>query len=362
MAEGTGMKIRLKGLNRAKKKLADGSTATYYYAWKGGPRLSGEPGSPEFIAAFNEAVRVKIPQKTGQLDSIFDRFLDSSEFTRLADNTQRDYRSHIAALAAKFGDFPIAALSDQRSRGVFLEYRDEVEKTSARTADYRFSVFARVLSWASKGRGIIKRNPLESIGRVYRSERRDAIWSAHDEARFLKFAPAHLHLALLLALWTGQRQGDLLRLTWAAYDGKTITVRQNKTGARMRIPVGGPLRPALDALRGDDFDAILTNARGVKWTPDGFRTSWAKACKKADISGVTFHDLRGTAVTRLALAGCEIPEIAAITGHSLRDAGAILESHYLARDPKLGESAIRKLEKALQESQPDSQLGIRDID
>ena len=32
-------------------------------------------------------------------------------------------------------------------------------------------------------------------------------------------APAHLHLPLLLALWTGQRQGDLLRLPWSAYDG-----------------------------------------------------------------------------------------------------------------------------------------------
>ena len=60
--------------------------------------------------------------------------------------------------------------------------------------------------------------------------------------------------------------------------------------------------------------------------------------------GVTFHDLRGTAVTRLAMAGCTEAEIATITGHSLRDVRAILDMHYLARDPALGESAIRKLE------------------
>ena len=60
--------------------------------------------------------------------------------------------------------------------------------------------------------------------------------------------------------------------------------------------------------------------------------------------GVTFHDLRGTAVTRLALVGCTVPEIAAITGHSLRDVGAILGAHYFNRDPALAESAIRKLE------------------
>ena len=60
---------------------------------------------------------------------------------------------------------------------------------------------------------------------------------------------------------------------------------------------------------------------------------------------LTFHDLRGTAVTRLAKAGCTVPEIATITGHSLKDVGTILDSHYLSRDHALGESAIRKLEK-----------------
>jgi integrase len=70
-----------------------------------------------------------------------------------------------------------------------------------------------------------------------------------------------------------------------------------------------------------------------------------KACKRAGIVGVTFHDLRGTAVTRLALAQCTEAEIATITGHSLRTVRAILDTHYLARDPALGESAITKLEQ-----------------
>ena len=59
---------------------------------------------------------------------------------------------------------------------------------------------------------------------------------------------------------------------------------------------------------------------------------------------MTFHDLRGTAVTRLAIAGCTVPEISTITGHSLRGARAILDTHYLSRDQALGESAITKLE------------------
>jgi hypothetical protein len=58
---------------------------------------------------------------------------------------------------------------------------------------------------------------------------------------------------------------------------------------------------------------------------------------------VTFHDLRGTAVTRLALAGCTELEIADITGHSVGGVKAILDRRYLCRDGSLADNAIRKL-------------------
>jgi hypothetical protein len=59
---------------------------------------------------------------------------------------------------------------------------------------------------------------------------------------------------------------------------------------------------------------------------------------------LTFNDLRGTAVTRLALAECTEAEIATISGHSLRDVRSILDSSYLNRDPELAENVIKKLE------------------
>ena len=110
------------------------------------------------------------------------------------------------------------------------------------------------------------------------------------------------------------------------------------------IKVGAPLKVALDAAA-TRSTIILTNSDGKPWTSDGFRASWGKACKAAGIIGVTFNDLRGTAVTRLALVGATEAEIATITGHSLRGVRAILDTHYLSRDPKLGDSAITKLEK-----------------
>ena len=102
---------------------------------------------------------------------------------------------------------------------------------------------------------------------------------------------------------------------------------------------------------------MLANGDGQPWSPDGFRSSLRKACAAAGVIGVTFHDLRGTAVKRLALAGCSEMEIVTLTGHSLRDVGAILDAHYLNRDPALAENAVRKLEKRNKNSQLSAQLG-----
>ena len=55
------MRVPLKGINRKRKQLADGSWKTYYWAWKGGPPLRGEYGTAEFHASFNEAVRTETP-------------------------------------------------------------------------------------------------------------------------------------------------------------------------------------------------------------------------------------------------------------------------------------------------------------
>ena len=343
------VRVRLKGVNHATKRLANGTLRTYWYAWRGGPPLHGEPGSPEFVASYNQAVATKTAPPRGTLLAVLHAYQISEDFLRLADSTRRSYVALIMRIEKAFADFPLAAMIDRRTRGVFKEWRDRVAIDSGRRqADYAWTVLARVLSWGLD-RGLVASNPCEKGGRLYRGSRADKIWTTDDEATFLARAPAHLHLPLLLALWTGQRQGDLLRLPWSAYDGTHIRLQQSKSGRRVVILAGAPLKAALDAAP-KRSTIMLTNSEGKPWTSDGFRASWRKACAIAGITGVTFHDLRGTAVTRLALVGASEAEIATITGHSLRDVHAILDAHYLARDPKLGESAIRKLERGTKSS------------
>ncbi len=64
---------------------------------------------------------------------------------------------------------------------------------------------------------------------------------------------------------------------------------------------------------------------------------------RAGIRGLTFHDLRGTAVVTLARAGCNEVQIYSITGHKPGDVRAIRTAHYLPRDAEVARDAIAKL-------------------
>ena len=156
--------------------------------------------------------------------------------------------------------------------------------------------------------------------------------------------------ALEDAIETGhvRQRGVVLRLPWSAFDGELIRLTQSKTGAKVVIPVVGELREALTrAPRRSPI--MLTNQDGQPWTQDGFRSSWRKACLRAGIESLTFHDLRGTAVTRLFLARFTHAQIAGITGQSTPDVANIIDRHYLSREAIKG--AMEAMSKAASEAE-----------
>lgn len=342
------MRVKLKGVAKTSKTLADGTTRTYYYAWRGGPLLAKDgvalqdPHAPEFHVAYTDAHRERLRRPEGDMASLIGLYRESSDFKLAGDRSRDEYRRYLDIIDKEFGTMPLSAIENIRARGKFKAWRGTMADTP-RKADYAWSTLARVLSVA-KDNGLISTNVCERGGRLYKSDRKENIWDAETIRAMLAESSRPLQVALMLALWTGQRQGDLLALPWSAYDGQFLRVRQGKTGARVKIPVVGILKEVLDQeAQAKKSTTILTNTRGGSWTSDGFKTSWGKAAKKAGVVGRTFHDLRGTAVTRLALAGCEVSEIASITGHSIKDAASILDTHYLGGRFELAEQAMTKL-------------------
>jgi integrase len=336
------VRVVLKGIHKVKKRLASGESKLHFYAWRGGPAILAKPGTPEFVQAYNEAhATIRRPAARTMMTVIAD-YKAAPDFTKLAPSSRRMYLMYIGLIEEAFGDLPLAALADRRVRGEFKTWRDTFAATP-RKADYAWTTLARLMSFA-KDRGTIATNPCEKGGRLYAADRTDKFWGEPEISALLAVASQEIKLALVLALWTGQRQGDLLRLPWSSYDGSHIRLRQSKTGRRIVMPAGFPLKALLDATerRGP---VVLVNSYGRPWTSDGFRTSWSKTCARAGVSGLTFHDLRGSAVVRLALAEATVPQIATFTGHSLKDVEAILDAHYLGRDVQLAEAAVLKLEQ-----------------
>jgi integrase len=265
----------------------------------------------------------------------------SSEFTSRSEKTRRDYGRYLRMIEEAHGEMTTDDVEHRKARGEFKAWRDTMADRP-RVADYAWTVLARVLSVA-KDRGRITVNVCERGGRLYEADRAEKIWSAEDIKAFGAVASPALQFALLMALWTGQRQGDLLALPWSAYNGTHIRLRQGKGGKRVSIPVGEPLKLALDAAPRKATTILINQRKDLPWTEDGFRTSWNKAFAKTTLGDLHFHDLRGTAVTRLALAGCTVPEIASITGHSLKDVEALLDAHYLGGKFELAETAMLKM-------------------
>jgi hypothetical protein len=114
------VRVRLKGVNFATKTLADGTLRKYWYAWRGGPLLRGEPGTPEFVASYNAAVATKAATPHGVILSVLQGYQASEDFRSLADSTRRGYVALITRIEKDFGDFPLSALTDRRTRGVFM--------------------------------------------------------------------------------------------------------------------------------------------------------------------------------------------------------------------------------------------------
>lgn len=330
------MKLTLKGLYKVSSK-----GRTYYYAWRGGPRLDGEPGTAAFIASWQKATAPEERGRSNTLDGLIDHFKSSEAYTKLSPRSRKEYDRYLVEIGVQFGDMPLAAIEDKAVRREFKKWRKGMAATPRR-ADYAWGTLARVLSVA-KDDSLITVNHCERGGRIYEVDRSEMIWSDESLAKLKAECTTELWNVIEMALWTGQRQADVLAMRWDQWSGSHIKVRQAKTKRLLNLKAPSALKAMLDGLERRGPTILVTHRLKQPWTSDGLRASFNKARKRAGVEDLHFHDLRGTAVTRLAEAGCTEPEIAAVTGHSLKAVGEILD-RYLSRTTALSDAAMDKLD------------------
>lgn len=334
------VKVDLKGIAKAKAK-----GRTYYYAWRGGPRLRGEIGSPEFIASYNEAVEQRRTPDKNRFRFIVTDYKGSSEYKKLAQSTRDQWGKWLDRIAEYFGDLRIAQFDrPEKIRPVIRRWRNKWADTP-RTADYGLQVLSRVLAHAVDPLGRIAGNPCEGIKHLYNNDRSEIIWTDADIAHLKKTCSAEIPHAVDLASHTGLRLGDLLRLSWSHVGEDAIVLKTSKSRHRREaiIPLYGALRDILKRIP-KRATTILSSSRRRPWTADGFGSSFNKAKIDAGMTerDLHFNYLRGTAATKFYIAGFSMREIAETLAWEEESVEKIIR-RYVGRTAAL-KARIRKLE------------------
>jgi integrase len=195
-----------------------------------------------------------------------------------------------------------------------------------------------MLSW-SVPRGWRPDNPVREVKPLKGGEGYEAWpWEVIEAAK-VALAP-YLWWAVALALYTGQRLGDVLAMKWSDIESGGIWVVQEKTGKRLLIPLHRDLQAVLETIPKTAV-TILTNSDGIPWQ-GGFQATWRKR-KPAATKGLVFHGLRKSAVVTLLEVGCSTAEVSAITGQTMQ-----MVEHYAKQvnQKKLAAAAILRWENA----------------
>jgi len=347
-----------KGVYCNKKRLADGSLGLYYNL-RGYGALKPLPGdedqlfrpwSPAFMRAYYAFLAGPVQARTtGTLQALINGYTKSADFGRLAPRTKSDYLGHILKIETaqlttggpEFRTYPLDVIEDPKIRRRLLDWRDRMALSSPRQADATLGVLRIILEWA-RNRGLIAHNHATRPKKVYKADRSDRVWLAEHIDAFRAVASPEMALALELALWTGQRQGDLLKLTWASYRDGRLSFRQGKRNRKIDMPLTAALRATLDTLP-RKAETILTTPTGRPWGKVHFQHHWRRATLDAGLDGLHFHDLRGTTCTMLANAQCTPSEIAAMLGWTVKTVNEMLD-RYQAMTAAQSDSAVAKLE------------------
>ena len=295
------------------------SRAYYYLRRRGFPRvrLPGLPWSPTFMAAYESALagpRTAIGAervKPGSVAAVIAEYFDSqSFFTSKSPGTQRMRRGILEHFRARYGDRPFALLPAE-----WIELLlDEKPPHAARS----WLATLRSLCQFAVKRRYVRTDPTANIKQ--RAIKGDGFHTVTEEeiAQFEAHYPigSKARLALALLLYTGQRRSDVVRMGRQHIRDGVLTVKQQKTGITLAIPVHPHLQTVLDATPSEHLTFLVT-ATGKPYGGNAFTEQFRKWCDAAGLpQRCKPHGLRKAACRRLAEAGCSANEIMAISGHA----------------------------------------------
>ena len=256
--------------------------------------------------------RDRSESESSTLDDCFDRY--AKEVLPYRKDGGRRGRSFLLQwkqrpIASRF----MAAIRGQDVAATIKEM--EAEGKSANTIRIHLALLSHLFTVARKEWGMENlSNPVELVRKPRLPQGRDRRLAADEERRLLDTCNAmnpEIAAVVRIAIETGMRQGEIMGMTWDKVDLKrrTVTLDETKNGTRRIVPLSSAAAAVLEAL------PRRVDGKVWNYTQDGLKAMYRKAVARSGITGLTFHDLRHEATSRLFEKGLNPMQVAAITGH-----------------------------------------------
>lgn len=231
-----------------------------------------------------------------------------------------DYRTQLVWWRGELGQHTLADVTP----ALLADCRDRLGETrKAATVVKYLAALSNVYTKAVKEWGWLEDNPLRKVEKPRLPRGRIRFLSDDERSRLLSACKESdsqwLYLVVVLALSTGMRKNEIMRLKWQDVDlhqGK-VTLHDTKNGERRVLPLAGlAMTLMLEHAKVRRLDTDLLFPGKVKnHSPVDLRTPWETALKRAEIDDFRFHDLRHSAASYLAMNGASLAEIAEVLGH-----------------------------------------------
>ena len=318
----------------------------YHYYRRAGhrQRIDGEPGSIEFMECYQRIHEsFEAPGKgapgPGTFDALVTAYYGSPEFKQLKASTRKTYRWHLEPLREAHGNSSMLRLT----KAIVYQIQDSLGDTPTK-ANNTIRALRQVINWAI-ARTMLRDNPAAGIKPL----KTGPGWKQWPDAaidRFKRDSRGASRIAGMLALYTGQRRADVLKMRWSDIRGDTVNVAnavnvvQEKTEEPLEVPVHPTLAKELAKVERKGV-YIVGRKDGKPYTENGFGSVWRREKIRIGLKPVQFHGLRKNATAMLFEAGCTPQEVMAITGH--KTLAMVARYGRDARQKRLAKRAMLKL-------------------
>jgi len=320
--------------------------------FKGGP-LPMPVGSPEFMEAYkaySEARPAPLSKPTthgtGTFGGLIASYYETVDFANLKPSSKRAYRYALEPLKKEHGH----RASHDMPRDKIQKIIEGIGARAPGMANFTQSVLQKVFAGAVE-RGQIKVSPLAHKLTAYKGGSRHT-WSDEEMALFEARWPIGTRERLIYALlfFTGQRGGDVVRMSRRDIVKGRIKVKQDKTGTELEIPIHPDLEVVLKAtpskglsLIGDEMGRPIQRAR--------LTFLMRRAIKQAGLDPrCKPHGLRKAVLRVMAENGASARQLASVSGHKTTKE---LDRYTAAADqPTLATGGIATIKKRTEVSSP----------